>query len=44
MGLKEGAEATVRDVRRRTRKQYFAEEKIRIVPSGCPYRQSDPDE
>jgi hypothetical protein len=28
-GLKDGAEATVRDIRRRTRKQYSAEEKIR---------------
>ena len=33
-GLKEGAEATVRDIRRRTRKQYSAEEKIRIVLAG----------
>jgi transposase len=33
-GLKEGAEATVRDIRRRTRKQYAAEEKIRIVLAG----------
>jgi len=31
MGSKERAEATVRDIRRRTRKQYSAEEKIRIV-------------
>ena len=29
-----GAEQTVRDIRRRTRKQYSAEEKIRIVLSG----------
>ncbi len=29
-----GAERTVRDIRRRTRKQYSAEEKIRIVLSG----------
>lgn len=28
-GLKDGAEATVRDIRRRTRRQYSAEEKIR---------------
>jgi len=34
MGSKEGAEATVRDIRRRTRKQYSAEEKIRIVLAG----------
>ena len=32
--LKDGAEATVRDIRRRTRKQYAAEEKIRIVVAG----------
>ena len=30
-GLKEGAEATVRDVRHRTRKRYLAWEKVRIV-------------
>src|SRR6056300_356443 len=34
MGSKERAEATVRDIRRRTRKQYSAEEKIRIVLAG----------
>jgi len=34
MGSKEGAEATVGDIRRRTRKQYSAEEKIRIVLAG----------
>ena len=28
------AERTVRDIRRKTRKQYSAEEKIRIVVSG----------
>src|SRR4026207_1241978 len=33
-GLKDGAEATVRDIRRRTRKQYSAEEKSRIVVAG----------
>ena len=33
-GLKDGAEATVRDIRRQTRKQYSAEEKIRIVVAG----------
>ena len=33
-GLKDGAEATVRDIRRRTRQQYSAEEKIRIVVAG----------
>ena len=32
--LKDGAAATVRDIRRRTRKQYSAEEKIRIVVAG----------
>ena len=31
---KEPAEKTVRDIRRRTRKQYSAEEKIRIVLEG----------
>ena len=30
------AERTLRDIRRKTRKQYTAEEKIRIVVSGCP--------
>ena len=34
MGAKEPAEKVVRDIRRRTRKQYSAEEKIRIVLSG----------
>jgi transposase len=33
-GLKDGAAATVRDIRRRPRKQYSAEEKIRIVVAG----------
>ena len=32
--LKEPAEKVVRDIRRATRKQYSAEEKIRIVLSG----------
>ncbi len=32
--LKESAEKVVRDIRRATRKQYSAEEKIRIVLSG----------
>ena len=31
---KGSAEKTVRDIRRRTRKQYSSEEKIRIVLSG----------
>jgi len=34
IGSKEGAETIVRDIRRRTRKQYSAEEKIRIVLAG----------
>ncbi len=34
MSLKDGAETAIRDIRRKTRKQYSAEEKIRIVLSG----------
>ena len=34
MSLKDGAETAVRDIRRKTSKQYSAEEKIRIVLSG----------
>jgi transposase len=34
IGKKAPAEAAVRDIRRKTRKQYSAEEKIRIVLSG----------
>jgi transposase len=34
MAPKPGAEQAVRDIRRQTRKQYSAEEKIRIVLSG----------
>ena len=34
MGAKEHAEQVVRNIRRRTRKQYSAEEKIRIVLEG----------
>ena len=34
MSLKDGAETAVRDIRRKTRKQYSAEGKIRIVLSG----------
>ena len=34
MSSREGAERTVRDIRRKTRKQYSAEGKIRIVLSG----------
>ena len=34
MSSRDATEQTVRDIRRRTRKQYSAEEKIRIVLSG----------
>ena len=34
MSKNDPAERTVRDIRRKTRKQYSAEEKIRIVVSG----------
>jgi len=34
MSLKDGAEMAVRDIRRKTRKQYSAEEKIRIALTG----------
>ena len=34
MNKKDPAEKAVRDIRRKTRKQYSAEEKIRIVLSG----------
>ena len=34
MSSRDTAERTVRDIRRKTRKQYSAEEKIRIVLSG----------
>ena len=34
MSSRDSAEQTVRDIRRKTRKQYSAEEKIRIVLSG----------
>jgi len=34
MSSRDSAERTVRDIRRKTRKQYSAEEKIRIVLSG----------
>ena len=34
MSTKDPAEKAVRDIRRKTRKQYSAEEKIRIVVSG----------
>ena len=34
MSSRDAAEQTVRDIRRKTRKQYSAEEKIRIVLSG----------
>jgi len=34
MSSRDAADRTVRDIRRKTRKQYSAEEKIRIVVSG----------
>ena len=34
MSSSEGSERTVRDIRRKTRKQYSSEEKIRIVSDG----------
>lgn len=34
IGPKSGSEQVVRDIRRQTRKQYSAEEKIRVVLSG----------
>jgi transposase len=34
MDTRDGAEKAVRDIRRKTRKQYSSEEKIRIVVSG----------
>ena len=34
MGTRDSAEQAVRDIRRKTRKQYSAEEKIRIVLAG----------
>ena len=34
IGTKDPAERAIRDIRRKTRKQYSAEEKIRIVVSG----------
>lgn len=37
---KRSAEKTVRDIRRRTRKKYSAEEKIRIVLEGLRGEQS----
>ena len=50
MSKNDPAESTVRDIRRKTRKQYTAEEKIRIVVSGlrgeeriaCPSHLSRP--
>ena len=36
MTNKRSVEKTVRDIRRRTRKKYSAEEKIRIVIEGLP--------
>ena len=40
MSKNDPAERTVRDIRRKTRKQYSAEEKIRIVVSGLPGEES----
>jgi transposase len=34
MGKKDSAEGTIRDIRRRTKRKYSAEEKIRIVIEG----------
>ena len=38
VSTKDPAERAVRDIRRKTRKQYSAEEKIRIVVSGLSRR------
>ena len=40
MSKNDPAERTVRDIRRKTRKQYTAEEKIRIVVSGLQGEES----
>ena len=42
MSKNDPAERTVRDIRRKTRKQYTAEEKIRIVVSGLRGEESIP--
>ena len=42
MSKNDPAERTVRDIRRKTRKQYTAEEKIRIVVSGLRGRSPPP--
>jgi transposase len=36
----EAAEKTIRDIRRATRRQYSAEEKVRIVIAGLPGEES----
>ena len=41
MGAKEPAERVVQNIRRRTRKQYSAEEKIRIVLEGLRGEESN---
>ena len=41
MSKNDPAERAVRDIRRKTRKQYSAEEKIRIVVSGLRGEDSD---
>ena len=41
MSSRDAAEQTVRDIRRRTRKQYSAEEKIRIVLDGLRVRRQN---
>ena len=41
MSKKRSAEKTVRDIRRATRRQYSAEEKIRIVLEGLRGEDSD---
>ena len=40
MSKKDPAEKAVRDIRRKTRKQYSAEEKIRILLSGLRGKES----
>ena len=42
MSKNDPAERTVRDIRRKTRKQYTAEEKIRIVVSGLRGEERSP--
>ena len=42
MSKNDPAERTVRDIRRKTRKQYTAEEKIRVVVSGLRGEERSP--